>query len=99
MRVVWKFEMNVGSDDVFLQMPAISQIVEARFHPATKMVTLWALCKSDTPLVTKTFMIVGTGQTYDRVDEQVVQYIWTVFDDDYVWHIFEVLGVKCPGPQ
>ena len=98
MRVVWKFEIS-GRYDCTVEMPALHSVVAGRVQPGKNTIALWALCDADRPLVTKTFMVLPTGATYDREDEQVVQYLCTVFDEELVWHVFEVLGVKCPGPQ
>lgn len=56
------------------------------------VITLWVLLDPKAPRVTRTFIIVGTGQPLR--DEEVKQYIGTVQIRPFVWHIFEIPTVN-----
>lgn len=51
------------------------------------IVTLWSLVDKDSPAFDRTFRIVGTGHEM----EPVGNYLGTVHERVYVWHIFELL--------
>jgi len=100
MRTVWKATIPSGVNvDHEVWMPGILHIVKARFDEESRQIDIWFLCNPDAELVAKKFRVIGTGSDYDHPDGDVVQYIDTVFEGHYVWHIFETLGKKCPGPQ
>jgi hypothetical protein len=52
------------------------------------VVTLWCAVDEDSSPASRTFHIAGTG----HVLPQDPSYLGTVFDRQFVWHIFELLG-------
>jgi hypothetical protein len=50
------------------------------------VVTMWTLVECDAREIERTFVIAGTGHSL----EPVGNYLGTVFDRQFVWHIFEV---------
>lgn len=51
------------------------------------IVCLWSLVDKEADLINRTFRIVGTGQEM----EPVGNYLGTVHERVFVWHIFELL--------
>jgi hypothetical protein len=49
---------------------------------------LWANVQTELSLIERHFAIVGTGWELPKN----TKYIDTIFDGDFVWHIYELLG-------
>ena len=85
MRTIWKFPLDFA-DKVEIQMPCFAAIIHVGVQH--ERLCLWAIIDIDQPLVTRRFRVIGTGHEYpDCLPEK---YIGTVFQDVFVWHIFEV---------
>lgn len=56
------------------------------------VVTLWALVDVDSPRTTRRFHLAGTGHVIPSGKEASPEpyYLGTVFDRQFVWHIFEL---------
>lgn len=86
-KTIWKFPLPL-MDFPAVTMPANAEILAAQMQGSAPC--LWALVDPDAPMETRLFAIVGTGHpATDRVLFE--NYIATVQDGPFVWHIFEVL--------
>lgn len=88
MKIIYKYPLQNrnrdGACEVFL--PAAAEILTVGAQEGT--ICLWALddvlqglCRHN-----RTFFVIGTGH---EMPECEVNYIGTVFDGPFVWHVFE----------
>lgn len=85
MKTIYKYSLNLGLTK--LEMPKGSEVLD--FKIQHKTLVLWALVDTSKPLVERQFTIVGTGHDASHVNW--FDYYGTVLDDDFVWHLFEVV--------
>ena len=85
-KTIWKFPFKLA-DVVNIEMPAGAEVVSIQMQGKTPCV--WAIVNPDSPLVTKSFAVVGTGHTIPSyVDDY--SHKETLIDGDSVWHIFTI---------
>jgi hypothetical protein len=68
-------------------MPRGAPVLTAQLQ--REVLTIWALCDFDAPKEDRTFVVYGTGET---IQEPPGDYIGTVQDGSFVWHVFEEKG-------
>lgn len=88
LRVVYKQTLapiNTG-EIVWVKIHHNAEILSAAIQ--IDELVIWFLCRPDAPVVSRGFMITGTGFQYHNLDAK--NFIATVFDGPYVRHIFEV---------
>lgn len=51
-------------------------------------ITIWALVEAGIPSVQRKFAVFGTG--HEIKEPEGLQYLNSVFANDFVWHVFEV---------
>ena len=87
MIVVWKFELDFGTNSIY--MPAGAKVLHA--NEQNGVPHIWALVDPDEPKVaTRLFVVLGTGhKTSFHQDD--LKYISTLFTEDhtFVFHVFE----------
>jgi len=86
MRTIWKYSLpeiiDLGS--AMVEMPRGARVVHIGMQSGH--VTLWAIVDTGADEdVSRSFTCYGTGQQIGRGD-----YIGTVRDGPYIWHIFEM---------
>jgi hypothetical protein len=88
MSMIWKYVLNHGM--TVLSMPADAKILTAEVQ--YDAICLWAKIIPESPRVTRTFIMFGTGHPITVPDAQLM-YINTIQMDDgsFIGHIFEVL--------
>lgn len=90
-----------GDDGIFnatVSMPLNSQIIKVKsLGLLFRNLTLWAMVDHDFidggPVASRDryFKIYGTGRDFYIANEEgLLRYIDTVFDEPYVWHVFEL---------
>lgn len=82
MRTVYKYELNYEGK---VELPLIHKIL--KWAALDNQIFLWV--EVDTKItctIKKEFTIVGTGWDIEGYN----QYVDTVFDKSFVWHIYEV---------
>jgi len=81
---IYKYNLKVGANEI--EMPANSSVLTVQAQQ--NKLQLWAIVNPDAPKKKRKFMVIGTGfelpaNCTDR------NYISTVQDDIYVFHIFD----------
>lgn len=84
MKTVYKY--HITHDGVH-QLPIGAEILTVGMQD--DRITMWALIDSDAELETRVFAAHGTGW---QIEDSNIKFISTIFDGDYVWHLFEVFN-------
>ena len=84
-RTIWKFPLD--SPVVNLSMPSDAEIIDVRTQHGVP--TMWVLLDPAEPMVTRTFVGVGTGFPIFDADLRYVGSAHDVEDMGLVFHIFE----------
>ena len=87
MTSIWKFPLAL-KDEQSVRMPSWTEILTVQFQGA--QLCLWALVEVEAPLVSRHFMIFGTGHDVPA-NEPALTYVGTVQQNGLVWHVFERL--------
>jgi hypothetical protein len=83
---IWKFPMPV-QDIVEIALPTGARILTVQAQGPDKSLVLWAIVCPDAPLETRRFAVIGTGYLYPQLT--YLQYVATVQQHVFVWHVFE----------
>lgn len=75
----------LGPVDGIISMPDGAEVLSVGLQHG--LVTVWALVDPDALLVSRAFLIAGTGQPCLR--RRLGRFIGTVFDGVFVWHVWE----------
>lgn len=88
MYAVYKFPLGL-TDSQLVSMPSTARILTAQFQKGT--ICLWAVVDLDiTSKTDRRIVIAGTGHTVDTTN---CEYISTVQDGNFVFHVFEKTGI------
>jgi hypothetical protein len=79
------WDVSQGAFDEFVEIQGYNSLGVNHVAMQGSAVTLWSLGDMAEAKIKRRFRIVGTGQ-----DVPVGDYLGTVHDRAYVWHIFEV---------
>ncbi len=82
MMSIWKFPIERAGKQV-IEIPSDAQILSV--HLQSGCLCLWAVVSTDSPPETRTISIFGTGHPFDR---EAGEFIGTVIDGQFVWHVF-----------
>ena len=82
MKTIYKYSAHSGAP---VPMPIGAEIVSADVRDGK--ITIWALIDTEAETEQRRFIYVGTG--FDVSELESTQYIGTVFDGPFVWHVFE----------
>ena len=86
MKTIWKYEIRAMPSFQELMVPKGSEFLSAQMQ--NDLLCLWF--KVDSLMIEhecKSFVIFGTGQKFDDTG---LNFLSTVQDGRYVWHLFEV---------
>lgn len=83
MRTIWKFPVVI-SDGFAIRMPVGAEILS--FDILAGQPNIWVLVDPDASVEPRFFRVVGTGHS---LHADGLDYIGTVLDDVFVWHLFE----------
>jgi hypothetical protein len=81
MKQIWKFKVNG-----IIQMPADATILAVQSQNGEPHI--WALVNPENKMDARMFTIVRTGQLFE---DEGTDYIGTFQDEQFVWHLFEIL--------
>ncbi len=81
MRVVYKYALQLGKNEIY--MPEDSELLT--FQTQDNRMFIWAVVYTMLPDVVRKLNVRGTGQ--ELSDNE--QYIGTLQDPPFVWHLFE----------
>jgi hypothetical protein len=84
MKRIYKYEFKEGS----IEMPIGAKILSIQNQD--DRLYIWALVDTDAECEFRYFTIVGTGHDFPEADE--FNYINTIQDGPFVWHIFELIN-------
>ncbi len=96
MKTIHKFPFP-ESQDMTIALGPDDRVVSVGVNPNAPykgMPCLWVLrdLENQLDLKVRYFTFIGTGHVIDdRNENEFPTYIGTVFDDPYVWHIFETI--------
>ena len=97
MKAIWKYALTV-TDNPTVKMPLDARVLTVRANSdrphAYYKIDLWALVDPEVQTAIRHFRIVGTGHPGPDLD--MVDYIGTVFDGPFVWHVFEAQEEATP---
>jgi len=82
---IQKYQINISDSSTQIELHQGYELLSA--HPQFNKISIWCKLDIDKPIVKKTFVCFGTGQEIPTGWEYT--FIDTVFDNNYVWHIFE----------
>lgn len=85
MKKVLKYQITNNNNGKFM-MPFGAEVLTVQMQQG--LVTLWALVDEDQYEHPRQFDIYGTGWDIDSSTPH--EYIGTVQDGDFVWHVFEI---------
>lgn len=90
MRQVWKYRLELVGHQV-LHMPAGAELLHLGIQPASTVaddssIVLWADVDPAVGVVPREFYVRGTGH---GIPDDVQQYVGTVQQGSFVWHVFE----------
>lgn len=88
--VIWKETLQLHSGIQTFFIPDKSRILKIKYDQANE-VNLWFLCNPHNSYDRRDFQVIATGQPMEH--EENLDYIDTVFQDSFVWHIFEKLNL------
>lgn len=93
MKKIFKYQITKElSTTNEIEMPKDAIIIKVGLQAANtlnqKRLTFWAIVNPDNLMETRTFKVIGTG--WEVPENEGHYYIDTVFDNGFVWHIFEI---------
>ncbi len=83
---VFKFKLKI-TDSQDIHMHRGAKILSAQFQGED--LCLWALCDPQAPQHGRTILLNGTGHQIEERNDKDLEFIATVQDGRFVWHIFE----------
>ncbi len=86
MRKIWKYELR-GLTGTVLEMPRDATIVHVGMQG--NVICMWALVDVNAEKERRMFRPFGTGHEIHDDIRCSYEYVGTVFDGSFVWHIME----------
>lgn len=77
---IWKYDVHDGS----IRMPKGAKILSVQLQ--NNRPNIWAIVDPKAEMVSRLFVIVGTGEPFDDTD---MSYVGTYQQPPFVWHLFE----------
>jgi hypothetical protein len=87
MRTIYKYELKIV-DLQEIELPVGANIISAQVQNGK--VYVWAIVNTELTPEFRTIIIYGTGNPMYGYSPTTHNFIGTVQDGQYVWHIFEV---------
>jgi hypothetical protein len=85
---IYKYQLSIQPGYQVLDLPASAKILKVDIQPSGKAIAFWAMVDVKNYLqLPRKFIVCATG--YSEVDPDWI-YLDTVFDTQYVWHVFEI---------
>ena len=88
MKKIFKYELTEQTEGIVkVELPTNAKILKVAFQNGR--LCLWAIVDDGNKLTEKrTIMIYGTGEPIEE-NTETLKHLDTIFQDIYVWHIFE----------
>lgn len=84
MKTIWKFPLDVTTEDQVVKMPLGAKIVHVEMQGM--LPCIWAIVDEQVDFsVDRTFIVCGTGWGVSPF----WNYVGTCLDGSYVWHVWE----------
>lgn len=85
MKTIYKYTVPITWTDHEVEMPKGAQILSTDVGDPFENILIWAVVDTNAPLEVRRLEIRGTGHPLGEVGD----FIATVQDPPYVWHVFE----------
>lgn len=85
-QLIYKFILEM-QEIQNIQMPKGAKLLSAQFQGDD--LCLWALCDPNQPHMHRKIRLEGTGHEIQCLSDKEMEFIATVQDGRFVWHIFE----------
>lgn len=85
MKTIYKYATPASENH--LDVPHVVRPLHAGLDPATRTLAVWLLVDTDAPRQTFKVYVHGTGWPLEDA-EMYEQYLDTVEDGAYIWHVF-----------
>lgn len=85
MKQVWKFSFLSPESHQIFNVPRGAKVLSVDLQ--SNIICIWMLVDPKNLLVEREFRVVGTGWDTDR---EAHEFVGTVIDGPFVWHVFEV---------
>ena len=85
MRTIYKYELIVQDDPQIISMHEGAKILHVGLQKHNT-ISMWAETETETSIITRKFVVVGTGYPITFFG----YYVGTVIDQPFVWHLYEV---------
>ena len=86
MEVIYKYPLQIMSGIQTVELPDKSKLLSAQMQGSS--LCLWARVNPKFAKINRHFRVIGTGQEFNSVG---LEYVATIQDAPFVWHLFEVL--------
>jgi hypothetical protein len=83
MNTIWKFQISAWGPTTHVNVPRGARLI--RFAMQGAVPTVWAIVDPKAEQVSRTFHIVGTGQSVP----DGANYVGSTEDGSFIWHLFE----------
>ncbi len=87
MRTVWKYKLEMGVTEIVL--PEGSKMLTAGMQAAGMHIWVDQSSEPGVPGIQYTFYVFGTGHSIIHGPHAHFDYIATVFDTPFVWHVYK----------
>ena len=98
--VVFKFTLQkMAQQQITMPRDSVVLSVQAQLINGEQNIVMWAMCDTNTPLVTRTFNILLTGEPFDKSPGN---YVGTVqlANGEFVLHVFQQIDLPLiPQPR
>lgn len=84
MKTIYKFQLEI-IDEQIIEVPNNTKFLSAQYQNG--VLCLWGIVATEMPKQKTVITIIGTGNQFDY-DENKHDYIATVQQPPFVWHIF-----------
>lgn len=88
MKVIWKFPLEIGSENRIFVNQFYRVVLTAMDHASGKP-AVWIEHDPTGTMMSRTFVIFGTGQ---QINGPPHAHVGSVIDGQFVWHIYERNG-------
>tara|TARA_R110000803_G_C11777979_1_gene296209 strand:+ start:260 stop:517 length:258 start_codon:yes stop_codon:yes gene_type:complete len=85
MKTIYKYQLNAISMVTEIPIPRKAKVLKCGLQ--NNQVFIWAMVQTDNEDEIRSFEVCPTGE---EVDVKAKNHIGTIFQDELVWHIFEI---------
>ena len=88
MQRIWKYALMTPSDQQSVSLPIGAKVLCVQMQHG--LATVWALVEEDAGVgAMTTFYMFGTGHPIPLHLQEMIEYVGTVQQDMFVWHVFK----------